>query len=248
MKIGKLVATLVLFAALCVMGWAGVELFQVQQVYAEGDAAYEEIAGRVRGGSGSAPSKDDHMVSPDDPTLGPRPTIEPQVYIPEVEIDFSSLTAINKDSAAWLFSPDTVIDYPVMAAADYTYYLNHLPDGAKNANGSLFIDYNNAPDFSDPLTVIYGHHMKSGKMFGGLKGYKAQEYFDDHPFMYLYTEAGNYRIDLMYGFVIDALEWSEREFMFSRNVDALIAHAAGNTTFRSDINHKEGDRIVALST
>ena len=75
------------------------------------------------------------------------------------------------------------------------------PDGTYNANGSLFIDYNNAWDFSDQLTVIYGHHMKSGQMFGSLKGYKGQAYFENHPYMYLYTDNGNYRIDLLYGCV-----------------------------------------------
>jgi len=163
-------------------------------------------------------------------------------------IDFEALTAVNADAAAWLYSPGTVIDYPVMKAKDYSYYLRRLPDGTGNANGSLFIDYNCAADFSDPLTVIYGHHMKSGRMFGSLKGYKDQEYYLKHPVIQLYTQQGNYRIELLYGCVIGAGQWRERAFMYPENVGALLAYAAHNTTFRSSVKYEEGDRFIALST
>ena len=130
----------------------------------------------------------------------------------------------------------------------FKYYLHHLPDRTKNANGSLFIDYNNAPDFSDPLTVIYGHHMKSGMMFGSLKGYKNQAYYNEHPTMYLYTQQGDYRIELLYGCVIGAGQWRDRAFMYAENLDSLLAYAAQNTTFQSDTTYAQGDRIVAMST
>jgi SrtB family sortase len=149
---------------------------------------------------------------------------------------------------AWLYCPDTLIDYPVMRTNDYSYYLNHLPSGKKNEDGSLFLDYNCASDFSGPFVVIYGNHMESGKMFGSLMGYKKQSYYDEHPTMYLYTEQGNYRIELLYGFVIGAGQWRERAFMYPENVQALLAYAAHNTTLTSNAKYAENDRIVALST
>ena len=90
--------------------------------------------------------------------------------------------------------------------------------------------------------------MKSGRMFGNLAGYKAQSYYDAHPYMYLYTEKNNYRIDLLYGCVIGAGQWRERAFMFAENIEALIAYAEHNTTFKSAVSYKPGDKIVALST
>ena len=171
-----------------------------------------------------------------------------KIKIPDMDIDFAALQAINPDAAAWLYSPDTAIDYPVMRAKDYDHYLHYLPDGTYNANGSLFIDYNWV-DFSDRLTVVYGHNMKSGRMFGTLTNYKKQAYFDEHPFLYLYTPEGeNYRIDLLYGCVIGAGQWRERAFMFKENVDALVAYADHYTTFRSDAQYGEDDRFIALST
>jgi len=223
-------ASAALILSIALMAFAGQRWLEAEKIYKEGDCAYADIGAFVRR-----------------PTVDPQER-KPQDNIPPMEIDFDAMKAINKGAAAWLYCPGTVIDYPIMQAEDYSYYLNHLPDGTENANGSLFIDYNCAPDFSGQLTVVYGHHMKSGKMFGSLKGYKAQSYYNEHPYMYLYTPQGNYRIDLLYGCVIGAGEWRERAFMYEQNVPALLSYAAHNATFMSNEAHEEGDKIVALST
>jgi len=221
MKGRRIAAITVLLVSVAAMAFAWLRLTEMDQVYREGDAAYEDIGAQVKPNPGSA--------SP-------------------MEINFEALRAINGDAAAWLCNPGTVIDYPVMRAADYSYYLTHLPDGTENANGALFIDYNNAPDFSGQLTVIYGHHMRSGKMFGSLKGYKTQSYYDEHPYMLLYTPQGDYRIELLYGCVIGAGQWRERAFMYEENLPGLLSYAAHNSTFRSGAAYREGDRVVAMST
>jgi len=163
-------------------------------------------------------------------------------------VDLASAMLINSDVVAWLYSPNTLIDYPVMRTDNYTYYIDHLPDGSRNSNGSLFIDYNNRWDFSGALTIIYGHNMKSGKMFGNLPGYKTQSYYNNHPIMYIYTEYANYRLDIMYGFSTSEREFRENLFMYDQNVDSLVSYASARSTFNSGVTYKKGDRVVALST
>jgi hypothetical protein len=90
--------------------------------------------------------------------------------------------------------------------------------------------------------------MKSEKMFGSLTKYKNQAYYEENPFMYLYTDQGNYRIDLLYGCLIGAGQWRERAFMYPENLDALLAYAAYNSTFQSNAAYAHGDSIVAMST
>jgi sortase B len=254
MKTRKVFALMILLPAIGVMCYAGFHLLETQQIYQESNSNYEYLRNQVRGAESSVKAvykaDDFEEIYETDKTGDITNEIENKrkVYIPKFEIDFGLLKTINKDAAAWLYCPDTVIDYPVMKADDYSYYLNHLPDGTANANGSLFIDYNCASDFSEPLTVVYGHHMKSGTMFGSLVGYKDQKYYEEHPFMYLYTEQGNYRIEIMYGCLIGAGQWRERAFMYAENIEALLDYAAHNTTFESDVKYEEGDRIIALST
>ena len=252
MKKSKLIiifAVPALFFGLIVMIFAGYRIFETKQVYHESTAVYDSISFQVKK---AAPDETQPLEAKQiaDFDFPPEQAgeIRTQIYIPDFNIDFEMLRSINKDAAAWLYSPDTVIDYPVMKADDYSYYLNHLIDGTVNPNGTLFIDFNNSPDFTDQLTVIYGHHMKSGSMFGRLVGYKEQQYFDDHPYIYLYTEQENYRIDLMYGSVIGAGQWKEYAFMYEENIESLLTYAMNNTTFKSGADYQEGDRIVVLST
>ena len=269
-----IIALMALLLGIFLMAYAGAQMADAQQVYREGSLAYDNLRERVKGNAkdgqdakeGQKDQKDQSEKenapsgggaqgaaageTPGFPGTAADNTPQiPRIYVPELDIDFGKLKQINKDTAAWLYSPGTEIDYPVMRADDYDYYLRHLPDGTWNLNGSLFIDYNSAPDFSGPLTIIYGHHMKyQNMMFGSLKGYKDQNYYDAHPYMYLYTEQKNYRIDLLYGCVVSAGKWREQAFMFGENLDALLSYAARNTTFGSAAAYREGDRIIALST
>jgi len=228
MKKQIIIAYAVLFLSIGVMLYAGWRLVEAELMYRAGNTAYDDLSGKVRSKQTEADG------------LG----------IPELKIDFKALQKINKDAVAWLYCPETVLDYPVMQAEDYSYYLKHLPDGAVNANGSLFIDYNSAADFSGKLTVIYGHNMKSGRMFGGLTEYKEQSYYVKHPYIYLYTAQNRYRLELIYGFVVGDGQWRDRAFMYGINLDELLTYAAYNSTFESDAEYKykEGDKIVALST
>jgi sortase B len=220
---------LLLIGSICVIVFSGYKLKESLQIYAEGDQSYENLKEQVRHQESSSSSDDAEDIPP-------------------VFIDFEALKKINSDAAAWLYSPDTIIDYPVMRAHDYDWYLHHLPDGTYNANGTLFLDYNCPEDFSGGLSIIYGHHMKSGGMFGSLTEYKEQDYFEEHPYLYLYTEQRSYRIDLKYGCVISAGEWRDRAFMYEVNRKALLSYASSKTTFESSAEYTDRDRLLVLST
>lgn len=84
------------------------------------------------------------------------------------------------DAAAWLVIDGTAIDYPVMQGEDNDTYLNADPYGKYSLSGSIFLDYRNAADFSDPYSLIYGHHMERDMMFGCLDRYYDRSFFDGH--------------------------------------------------------------------
>ena len=225
MKWKRNLAWLLLAASVCIMAWCGRELWNIQNMYARGDRAYEELLQAV-----TAPPE------------------APNAEAPDRTVDFEKLQAINPDAVAWLYGPGTAIDYPVMRAEDYNQYLRHLPDGTYHANGSLFLDYNNPSDFSGRLNIIYGHNMKSEKMFGTLEQYKKQAYYEAHPCLYLDTLWGDYRVDLLYGCGIAAGQWRDRAFMYEANLESLLDYAAYHTTFDSRAACSQEDRILVLST
>ena len=90
------------------------------------------------------------------------------------------MSALSDDVVAWLTVDDTNIDYPVMQGIDNNEYLNKDPYGKFALSGSLFLDCRNSADFSDPYSLIYGHHMEYGRMFGALDEFSNEDYFDTH--------------------------------------------------------------------
>ena len=101
-----------------------------------------------------------------------------------IKIDWENM---NENIVAWIYISDTNISYPIMQADNNQYYLHHLYDGNYNSSGSIFIDYRNNNNFLDKNTIIYGHNMKNGTMFHGIKKYMEQEYADNHRYIYIVT-------------------------------------------------------------
>lgn len=113
---------------------------------------------------------------------------EPEAY--ESPVDFDSLREMNPDIYAWLYIPETDINYPILqsGSGDDEFYLDHDSTGKSSRDGSIFTQgAYNAKDFSDPVTLVYGHHMRSGAMFGNLQEiYSAQDGLEEHREILVY--------------------------------------------------------------
>ncbi len=87
---------------------------------------------------------------------------------------------ITQEMVGWLTVDGTNIDYPVMQGNDNTYFLNTDPFGEYSLTGSIFLDSRSSPDFTDEFSLIYGHHMDYGKMFGALDDFLSETYLKNH--------------------------------------------------------------------
>ena len=105
-------------------------------------------------------------------------------------VDFEELRKINPDIYAWLYIPGTDINHPVLQSlrGDNDFYLDHRVDLQPDENGCLFTEYlYNSKDFEDPVTVIYGHRMRSNEMFGQLESlYSAPGGIEDYDELIVY--------------------------------------------------------------
>ena len=165
-----------------------------------------------------------------------------------LSVDFDALQSVNPDIQAWLYMSGSSIHYPVLQAEDNSTYLYRLADGSSNAHGSLFIDCRNAGDFSDWNTLIYGHNMKDGSMFGGLKKYRKQTYYDEHPEMTLFTPEKNYRLEIFAAVTTDVSAAVYRVPAAREERDELVRWAQQNSAIQCDVSVSAEDRIVTLST
>ena len=93
------------------------------------------------------------------------------------------------DVYAWIEIPGTKVNYPVVQRKDdNSYYLDKTPDGSANIEGSIFSEDYNSKDFMDPVTVLYGHNMKNGDMFGELCLFEDKSFFDANREIYIYMK------------------------------------------------------------
>lgn len=174
--------------------------------------------------------------------------------IPEKELNFAALREKNEDIYAWIYIPDTHIDDPVLQhPTELDYYLDYNIDGSKGYPGCIYTQYLNSKEWDDFNTVLYGHNMKNGTMFHDLHYYEDSEFFDAHPYVYIYTEDGPLvyqifaayefsNIHLLMGFNLDEPE--TREIY----LDNIYASEGLTSNFNEELSVGAEDHIITLST
>lgn len=176
-----------------------------------------------------------------------------ETYKPQKDdtLSYDQLREMNPDVISWLTVYDTKIDYPVLRSPTSNEdYLSRNPLKQVEASGSLFLDHRNASDFSDHNTIIFGHHMAGGVMFGDLDLFLEKDFFDSHRFGNLYVNRQNRGVEFYAMLVIDAHETNiyrvpaETEAAFSQYLQFIDTHAK----FRRDTEVTPQDHIVLLST
>jgi len=111
--------------------------------------------------------------------------------ITERQIDFDFLGDVNPIISSWIYIPDTVVDYPVVQGIDNFVYLERDAYGNTSSAGSIFLDCNNAPTYSDCASILYGHNKRDGSMFACLHDYTSAEFAASHSDLYIYLDYGD---------------------------------------------------------
>ena len=226
-------------------GWLGYELYmdwQSQQYYTTLSAGIEvrpREPGYSKPPTPSAPPSEGEVVD--------EPEEEEIVWVPYV--DFVALAERYPGVIGWIKLDGTALDYPIMQTDNNWYYLGYLPDGTKHRSGSVFMDHRNAPDFSDRNTMLYGHESRTEDMFGVLKNFRKQEFFEANPVMYIYTPEGDFQLALLAGYLVDSgVEQPTRVFRDDEHFLRYITDIKRRSFFKSDVEVSVDDRIVSLCT
>ena len=115
----------------------------------------------------------------------------------DLTVDWDALRAVNPDIVAWIYVPDSPINYPVVQGDDNEEYLHKAFDGSTGwlaSAGTIFLDSTNSSDFSDRNSALYGHHMNDGSMFASLSDWQNNDEFNAYRDIYVLTPQGNYRL------------------------------------------------------
>ena len=203
----------------------------------------------------STPSPIGTKSLPPTATLVPTPTINPhaeelQQALSLVEVDFPAWQSLNADIRAWIHNEAIRVDHPILKSPDNEYYLTRDLDLSYKAMGSIFFDFRNNTDFSDPNTIIYGHNFDNGLMFSNLVWYKSQQFFEQNPFYTIYTPEQVYRVDIAAGIVVSETDTTYLVVNFSSEMEfqSLIQTIEENSVIETEVELTPSDHLVTLYT
>lgn len=168
----------------------------------------------------------------------------------ESSLTLEELMAINPDVRGWITIDGTHIDYPlVQGKYDYE-YLNKDAMGNYVLSGSIFMSTTNAPDFSDPYTLIYGHHMDNGAMFGDIDLFVTSTFFEKNRTGTLYTKDRTYRIEIFSCVFTDAYDSNmySQDTQVNEDLASLEAYIKSVSVQFRPAELQPGDHVIALST
>ncbi|MDY4711902.1 MAG: class B sortase [Ruminococcus bromii] len=178
-------------------------------------------------------------------------------------INWDELKSINDEIVGWIQINDTQIDYPVLWHKEddrnYQYYLSHNYKGGYDSFGSIFLDYRCTEGTDSKNTVIHGHHMNDGSMFGNLMNYGGTtgnlDFYKESPTIEFDTPKSDGTYKIISVFKTNTLS-SQGEFFnymignFQNDKDFM--NYVYNVRIRSLINCpvdvNEDDELITLST
>ena len=201
-------------------------------------------------------AKDDYMELVAAATASNTEITKPSVNVDVTEnpFDIAALEEENPDIYSWLYVPDTNISYPVLQSADSdNFYLDH--DYLKDYSfpGAIYSQSVNSKDWSDRVTVLYGHNMLDGSMFAHLHRFEDADYFNENPYFYIYTENRKLTYEIVSAFLYDDRHILN-SFDFSKDevFKAWLEQAQNPRSVSANVNHgvqlNLNSKLVVLST
>jgi len=228
-KSGGVLWWLILLIAVGIFVFSAYQLFTIWMEYKKGVDEYKNL-------SQYAQVDEQEPISGEDP--GPN-------------IDFAALQAINKDIVGWLYVEAIEdINYPIVQGKDNDYYLHRTFEDTYNFAGSIFLDYENKKDFSDCNSIVYGHNMKNGSMFGKLKQFRQAETYEASMYFWICTPQQNFKYEIISahevatgGEAYTLFKNADKEFVsYMEKMKNQSEIPIPDTIFTKD------DKIVTLST
>ncbi len=176
---------------------------------------------------------------------------EPPEEVPDpwADIDLDALREVNEDVVGWLAIPGTEVSYPLIRPQDNETYLSRSWDGTPTSAGAIFLDCRAAWEPRGFNTIIYGHNMRNRTMFGSLRDYRGDSYWQEHPEICLIDSGGVHYYDIF-------AAWEPRvtdppfapEITTEKGRRAFIDTALGRSVISTGVVPTVDSEILTLST
>lgn len=159
---------------------------------------------------------------------------------------YDELLSINPDFIGWIEINDTQVNNPIVYPSQGNdYYLKHSFYNDYNSRGTLFIQENTS--FDDHATIIYGHYMKDGTMFGELKKFTDEDFFNNHQYITitdLYEEKTYEVISVFKDYVHTTDDTSFKFYKYYGNPDEEEFNRMINFITNNSIHSRHIDKLT----
>lgn len=161
----------------------------------------------------------------------------------------------NSDIYGWISVEGTKINYPIVQHENNDlYYLNHDSEKNKTIYGAIFTEKYNSRNFEDKITLIYGHAMKDGSMFGSLRDFRDGDFFSKNKYIKIYFKDMIYTYEIVSSYTIDNehifskydLTSEEKILKYYQDIERKAKEKDGN--FRKVDIKNNHLKMIALST
>ena len=236
----------------CVLVFAGslTKLIMIFHEYNSASKEYEDI-------------EDDYILEASDDVTGDAIASGDGIEVPTdadgnkssfvfkpLNVDFDSLKKTNKDVVGWIQFETFNLSYPIVKDSGDNYYLTHTFKKQKNSSGAIFIGPSNK-SLKDTNTIIFGHNMKNGSMFGLLGRYKNKSFFTNNQYFRIYTPDGGtqrYQIFSVYKAAVNGSAYTIWSYAGGSDYDKWIKELKKNSMYETGVSVSANDTVVTLST
>ena len=171
-------------------------------------------------------------------------------------VNFHELMELNEDIYAWIYIPNTNVDYPVVQSAsgvDDSFYLSHNVYKNYQFSGTIYSEKKNNRKFTDPVTLLYGHNMLNGSMFASLHNFNDEDFFEKNNTIFIFTKDKvlTYLVYSAYQYddrhILNSFDMSD-EKSFQSYLDSTLEKRPYYCNVREGITLNTNDKILTLST
>ena len=239
----KNIYKIILGFCLVIIVVASVNIYLLTREYQKGINEYKQLEKYVevvKEPEAQLPSQQDQALEEE--------TAESVIPV-SLEIDFDQLREINDDIVGWLYYEPLDLSYPIVRGDDNEYYTHYTFENEKVSSGAIFMDFLNRKDFSDYNTIIYGHNMRNGTMFGSLKKLMNDtSIVEEDPYFYVFTEDKAFMYEIASLYITNVESETYNLIASEEDQQDYIEYIQKVSSWYWDKEITSADKIVTLST
>lgn len=200
---------------------------------------------------GSYETPDEEDVEEETEEIKEQEIVPAPVFMEDVDWEalYNNMHDLNNDYEGWLYISNTKISYPIVQGEDNDFYLHHTFFKEDVFSGCLYIDCSVENGIEGKNVIVYGHNMKDGSMFAGLKKFREAGFRKRHPSFAVYTSTGAYEYQIFASYVTSPESYT---YITSFPDENAFMDYINTVKSWSEVNYGvevyPGDQIITLST